>query len=77
MKKSDYKLDKVIWEGWTVRAFIEELAPSLLMIMKGKSWRKPLQSKQELKRWVGENQPYYKKPIPQVVNYFADAFGLA
>ena len=32
-------------------------------------------SRQELKSWVKDNQPYYKKHIPEVFNYFAKEAG--
>jgi hypothetical protein len=63
-------LNKHIWEGWTVQDFIDELEPSFNMIMDRHSWQKPFESKEELKQWVKDNQPYYKKHIPEVYNYF-------
>ena len=60
------KMDRHIWEGWTVRAFIKELAPQVEMIMSGQSWREPFRNKQELADWCRDNQPYYKKRIPEV-----------
>jgi len=65
-------LDKHIWEGWTVGAFIESLEPMFDMIMRGQSWNKPFNTKQEVKEWCKDNQPYYKKHIPDVVNYFVE-----
>jgi hypothetical protein len=62
--------NKHIWEGWTVQDFIDELEPSFNMIMDRHSWQKPFGSKEELKQWVKDNQPYYKKHIPEVYNYF-------
>jgi hypothetical protein len=38
--------------------------------MNGNSWQKPFKNKDELKKWCMENQPFYKKHIPDVVNYF-------
>ena len=64
-------LDKHVWEGWTVGAFVEELEPQFNMIMNGQSFIDPFKSKDELKKWCMDNQPYYKKHIPDVVNYFA------
>ena len=64
-------LNKHIWEGWTVQDFITELEPSFDMIMQNNSWQKPFKTKDEVKKWCMENQPYYKKYIPEVVNYFA------
>lgn len=63
-------LEKHIWEGWTVQDFIDELEPMFNMIKSGNSWRKPFKTLDELKKWCMENQPYYKKHIPEVVNYF-------
>ena len=54
-------MDRHIREGWTVGAFIRELAPQVEMIMSGQSWREPFRNKQELADWCRDNQPYYKK----------------
>lgn len=69
-------LDRNVWEGWTPRAFIEALEPSIAMIMTGRSWKKPFTSKAELAEYCCDNQPYYKKKVPEVVDYFAKAYGL-
>lgn len=63
-------LDRHIWEGWTVGAFIQELEPMFNMIMNNQSHVKPFASAQELKKWCKDNQPYYKKHIPEVYNHF-------
>ena len=65
-------LDRHVWEGWTVQDFIDELEPSFDMIMSGNSWQKPFKTKEEIKRWAADNQPYYKKSIPEVVSYFTN-----
>lgn len=62
--------NKHIWEGWTVGCFIDELEPMFNQIMSGQSWQKPFKNKQEVEEWTKNNQPYYKKRIPEVVNYF-------
>ena len=69
-------LNKEIWEGWTVQAFIDELEWSIKAIMSGQSRQAKFQSKAELKLWCMDNQPYYKKHIPEVVNYFAKLYNL-
>ena len=33
-------------------------------------------NKAELKQWVKDSQPYYKKHIPEVYNYFLKKSGL-
>lgn len=69
-------LQKHIWEGWTVQNFIDDLEPTLRMIMGGNSHMKAIEDKAALKIWCKDNQPYYKKHIPEVVNYFASKFNL-
>lgn len=66
--------NKHIYEGWTVGDFIEELQPELDMIQNGQSWKKPMTTKSELRKWIGENQPYYKKTVPEVVSYFCNRY---
>jgi hypothetical protein len=63
---------KHIWEGWTVRDFIDELEPAFNQIQSNMSHQKPFKNKEEIKRWCMDNQPYYKKYIPDVVRYFVD-----
>ena len=60
----------------TVGAFIRELAPQVEMIMSGQSWREPFRNKQELADWCRDNQPYYKKRIPEVNSHFAKMYNL-
>lgn len=64
-------LDKHIWEGWTVGAFINDLEPMFNQIMGGYSWQKPFTTKEQVKTWCMDNQPGYKKYVPDVVNHFA------
>ena len=61
--------DKHIWEGWTVGDFIDDIEPVFNMCA-------PFHDKQSLKRWVAQEQPYYKKHIPEVYNYFLKKSGL-
>lgn len=63
-------MNKHIWEGWTVQDFINDLEPTFKMIMSGQSWKKPFTDAADLKKWCMDNQPYYKKHIPEVFNYF-------
>lgn len=69
-------LQKYVWEGWAVGDFIDSLSPKVERIMTGRSWPKPFASKQELAAWCKDNQPYYKKRIPGVNNYFARLYNL-
>ena len=69
-------IDKHIWEGWTVRDFIEALKPELDLIMTGRSWRKPFRTRKALAEWCADNQPYYKSEVPEVVEYFAVLYGI-
>jgi len=63
-------LQRHIWEGWTVQSFITDLEPMFNLIMSGQSWKKPFSSEADLKEWCRDNQPGYKKHIPEVFNYF-------
>ena len=70
--------NKHIWEGWTVQSFIDELKPQF---DRGVSFAKefdiePFKDKEELKKWCMDNQPYYKKHIPEVVNYFCNQLNI-
>ena len=67
---------KHIWEGWTVQDFIDDLQRQADLIMIGQSWRKPFRTRSELETWCRDNQPYYKNTIPEVVQYFADRYGI-
>lgn len=69
-------MEKYIWEGWTVRNFIEELEPLVDMIMNGNAMTEPFKTKKEMSAWIKENQPYYKKAIADVNNYFAKKYNL-
>ena len=69
-------VNRVVWEGWTVQDFIDELEPQIDMVMRGESWQTPFKTKAELAKFTKENQPYYKKTIPYVNAYFAKKYGL-
>lgn len=60
--------NKHVWEGWTVGAFIDYLE----LEFKFKSFK----DRKELKKWCKGSQPYYKKHIPDVYNYFVNKAGL-
>ena len=51
-----------IWEGWHVSDFIEDLNVTFS--------NQNFKSKEELKRWCKDEQPYYKKHIPEVYKHF-------
>jgi hypothetical protein len=57
-----------IWEGWTVQDFIEDLEQTF-------QYQK-FKTKEEVKDWCKSEQPYYKKHIPEVYNYFRKKAGL-
>lgn len=68
--------NKEIWEGWTVGMFIEDLDATVTMVMEGRAITNPFKTKKELAVFVTDNQPYYKKRIPEVINYFAEKYNL-
>ncbi len=69
-------INREVYEGWTPQKFIENLEPQFGMITNSQSWRKPFKNKQEAEKWIIENQPYYKRRIPEVINYFCRKYDL-
>ena len=69
---SKVNFDKHIWEGWTVKSFIDEIEPTFNYIQDNMSHIKKFtkDDKDRLKNWLKDFQPYYKKHIPDVFNYF-------
>ena len=63
--------NKHIWEGWLVQDFINELEDLVDLAITGEGHLKTITTKKELKEFCMDNQPYYKKHIPEVVNHFA------
>jgi hypothetical protein len=62
---------KHVWEGWTVGDFIEELEPQFDIAVSSNGWFGPqLKTREDIKAWCKDNQPYYKKHIPMVCDYF-------
>lgn len=64
--------NKHIWEGWTVGDFIDEIEPIFNTVNSNANsfGTTAFESKNDLKKWVKGLQPYYKKHIPEVYNYF-------
>jgi hypothetical protein len=65
--------DKHIWEGWTVGDFIDDIEVTFNYRSKYSNFWK---SKEDLKKWIISEQPYYKKHILEVYNYFLKKSGL-
>lgn len=74
MKKIDY--NKEVWEGWTIQDFIEALEDDISYIMADTSIIPPFKNKDELKKYCMENQPYYKRYIPEVIEHFANKYNI-
>lgn len=64
-------LDREIWEGWTPRDFIKELEP--LFVSEMSRGNPSIKTVADVRRWTADNQPYYKKQVPEVVSYFSSA----
>jgi hypothetical protein len=67
-----------IWEGWMVQDFIDELEPTFNQIIDNSKrfGTKSFETTEQIKIWCMDNQPYYKKYIPEVVNYFKNKLKL-
>ena len=69
-------IEKHIWEGWKVIDFINQIEPTLEIILSNHRDsfycdKKPFKSRDEFNSSVKMEQPYYSKYIPGVVSYFA------
>jgi hypothetical protein len=64
--------NKHIWEGWTVQHFIDDLEFLFdrLVSNSNEFGTNKFQTREDVKKWCMDNQPYYKKYIPEVVDYF-------
>lgn len=51
-----------IWEGWTVQDFINDLEITFQY--------QTFETRNDVIKWCKDEQPYYKKHIPEVANYF-------
>ena len=69
-------LNKHIWEGWLVKDFIERLQDEIHMIQSGQSWKPRMTTRSEVKAYCMDNQPYCKKHIPDVVEYFCQKYNV-
>ena len=69
-------MHKHVYEGWKVEDFIEELEWQLELLANGNSWKRMPNTRKELESWTASNQPYYHKVIPDVVEYFAQKYGI-
>lgn len=63
-KVMNIDFSKHIWEGWTVKDFIDDLELTFNFV------KNRLKTKADVKKWCMSEQPYYKKHIPEVVEYF-------
>jgi len=70
------KLDVPIWQGWTTRNFIEELEPLADIIQARKGITEKFETREQVKLWCMDNQPYLKKYIPAVVDYFCEKYNI-
>ena len=66
--------NKHIWEGHMVIDFINDLNYLVSVAVSGHSHIKHVTNKKELKEFCKDNQPYYKKHIPEVVEHFAKQY---
>lgn len=74
MKKINY--NREVWEGWLVKDFVEALEDNISDIMADISIVPPFRNKDELKKYCIENQLYYKKYIPEVIEHFANKYNI-
>lgn len=69
-------LERVVWEGWRVKDFIEDLDFMVGQIMNGDAIIEKFTTKEELKEYLRSEQPHHKKDIPEVIEHFATMYKL-
>lgn len=69
-------LNKHIWEGWTVQHFIDHLKMELDLIQSGDGLESIIDTREQMKKWCMSNQPYYKKYVKEVVDYFCNLYSI-
>lgn len=74
MKNINY--NREVYEGWLVKDFVEALEDDISYIMADTSIIPPFRNKDELKKYCMDNQPYYKRYIPEVVEHFANKYNI-
>ena len=57
-------LKRNIYEGWTPMDYIQELTPIFNCV------RSQLKTRKDVITWCCDNQPFYKKQIPEVIAHF-------
>lgn len=67
---------KHIWEGWTVRDFINDIEYSVDITINNYKSRGIVITKDIISRITSYQQPYYKRVIPDVVNYFCNKYNV-
>lgn len=73
--KVDY--EKEIWEGWKVIDFINEIEIGVDYIINCCIPKDVKLTLKQLEELCVQEQPYYKKVIPDVVNYFANKYQIS
>jgi hypothetical protein len=73
-------LDDMLWEGWTGWDLVEENADEIDMIMRGRSWKEPFETKEELAAWMRDEilpADLRRYVAPCHIDYFAEKYDLS
>lgn len=73
---ANINFNKHIWEGWTVQDFIEDIEYSMDIAVQEQRRRGNPIDREFIRKTTSSQQPYYKKVIPDVVNYFCDRYNV-
>jgi len=69
-KGGSIDFNKHLREGWTNKALIVEMLPTFDMVMRGESWMKPFKTKEDVAKFVNDNQPNFKRVNKDVITWF-------
>lgn len=64
--------ERHIWEGWCVEDFVDALKPQFEMIARRGFYIRSgdMDTRKQVEDWCKSNQPFYKKRVPEVTEYF-------
>lgn len=70
--------DRLVGDGWehTVKDMFDEVNWQMEMVERGETRFNRPETKEDIKKLLEQFQPYVKKPIKELVNYYCQLYGI-
>lgn len=68
--------NKHIWEGWRIKDFIDELEYAVDNLICNSIEFHITVTRKDIEKCCIDNQPYFKKVIPEVVEHFCQKYNI-